>query len=884
ALKSGEIPKSVAKGLAPEEQMKYLQRFFSEHGLDPGKQYPRVRFLSDRLEDPEFKATQVRPEDYAIVAKKSSSVDRAPAIERPRRVDPPANPGESVRLALRRDQVQNPSDRMSMAQVQRLVNDRVQALSRGRSPAEYKLSAVDLRFDEALPEHLEAQLKLTPDKQAVISFRPDAEGKVSREAVDEELRHLEQVRKNPEKILSRAGSDPLLLEALESHVKRARGVESSGSPHVSSAGKAAVGTGLAQSLMSIVMNQDLKERGADDRASYHWVQGVGDADSVANLAIRRPLQSASLRMARGALGLGANGLGVYGAGMSAMDLTQALKEGDSSRALSSGMKTGVLGGSVARSLGRPLAERVLSEGARMAARRAATSGAAKVLGTVTGPVGLTALAVGDMAAMGIEWRTEAYYGSIEKIYAQTQFEDLRLGPQFKRAVMTSNGILGSLKSLQTNVDSDEESRNTRFRLEATALARGLATRQVLGFSIEPMASDDPQALASLFHGSAAFNPLATNVPPMIRELCRKKELRCSRKENREFGHFGDSVQLETESVDYSLAMADYVLKEKAKYQAAFSKELQAALASGAADEDWIAFHREKEKLEKEYGPKLQAEAKSLGAPKKGVKSTELTPVQKEYQAKLTEVYSRTLRSAQVSDSILEHSGIQRHVTAAEKKTLRAEVQKYMGQAGSSQKSEAGKSLEGRLVELEQQVLSRQTGQSAAQIQQDPVEARLALRKKDFQEGLAAEGVDTEKLPETVRGAIDEVLRKKLTLESRYGLLSERDPETVREIERADMQLEALLYGIQMSAKASPMTHAAVEEHARRFLGDPPVSRKPAVEAEKSVQKMNEALQSLHPSEPVERREYDSRSASRKPSGATPSPGKKAKPSGATSAR
>ncbi|NDD92844.1 hypothetical protein EBZ37_12240, partial [bacterium] len=469
------------------------------------------------------------------------------------------------------------------------VDSRVQALSKGRSQREFRLSSVQLRFNDQLPEHLEAQLALSPEKEAVLSFRPDAEGKVSREAVDEELRHLEQVRKNPERILSRAGSDPLLTEALESHVKKARGLEASSTPHVSGAGKAAVGTGLAQSLMSVMMNQDLKERGAQDRVGYHWVQGVGDADSVANLVIKRPLQSASLRMARGALGLGANGLGLYGAGMSAVDLSQALKEGDAARALSSGTKTGVLGGSVARSLGRPLTERVLSTGAKVAARKAALAGAGEVLGVMTGPVGLTALAVGDMAAMGIEWRTEAYYGSIEKIYSQAQFEDLRLGPGFKRPVMTPSGILGSLKSIETNVDSDESSRQSRFINEALSLGRGLAMREVLGLSIDPVGSEDPAVLARLFAGSAAFNPLATNVPPMIKELCRKKELKCTRRESREAGHFGDSVQYEVETADYSMAMADFVLKEKAKYKAKFTKELQEALASGAADQDWIAF-------------------------------------------------------------------------------------------------------------------------------------------------------------------------------------------------------------------------------------------------------------------------------------------------------
>ncbi|NDD92922.1 hypothetical protein EBZ37_12655 [bacterium] len=279
-----------------------------------------------------------------------------------------------------------------------------------------------------------------------------------------------------------------------------------------------------------------------------------------------------------------------------------------------------------------------------------------------------------------------------------------------------------------------------------------------------------------------------------------------------------------------------------------------------------------DRIEKEYTPKLQAEAKKLGNPKSADSSQELTPVQKEFRAKLAAAYSRTMRAAQVTESILEHSGIQRHVTPTEKRALREEVKGYFQKSGASQQSESGKALEGHLAQLESQVLSRKTGQSVEQIQREPLEARLAMRKKDFNEGLAAEGVDAEKLPATVRGAIDEVLRKKLTLESRFGLVSERDPETVREIERTDMQLEALLYGIQMGAKHSPITHAAVEEHARRFLGERP------------EEKLTEVIQALRPGEVKDRREYDSRNAGRAPArSVTPNNGNPAR-SSSSSAR
>ncbi|NDD90940.1 hypothetical protein EBZ37_02485, partial [bacterium] len=66
AAKSGEIPKAVADGMDPKAQMEYLKKFFSEHGIDPARQYPGVRFLADRLDDPEFKPTRVSPEDYSV--------------------------------------------------------------------------------------------------------------------------------------------------------------------------------------------------------------------------------------------------------------------------------------------------------------------------------------------------------------------------------------------------------------------------------------------------------------------------------------------------------------------------------------------------------------------------------------------------------------------------------------------------------------------------------------------------------------------------------------------------------------------------------------------------------------------------------------------------
>jgi hypothetical protein len=94
-----------------------------------------------------------------------------------------------------------------------------------------------------------------------------------------------------------------------------------------------VKTGLAQSLMSVMMNQDLKSRGLEGQAGYHFVQGIGDADSVMDLAIKKPILSRGLQLARSGLGLAARGIGVYGAGMSAAQLPQALVEGDAGGAV-----------------------------------------------------------------------------------------------------------------------------------------------------------------------------------------------------------------------------------------------------------------------------------------------------------------------------------------------------------------------------------------------------------------------------------------------------------------------------------------------------------------------------------------------------------------------
>ena len=131
---------------------------------------------------------------------------------------------------------------------------------------------------------------------------------------------------------------------------------------------------------------------------------------------------------------------------------------------------------------------------------------------------------------------------------------------------------------------------------------------------------------------------------------------------------------EVEVTDYSVALADYVLKEKARAKARFEKEWQEALASGKADADWLAFIQEKEKLEREYGPRLKKDAEARAKDKK-IAAHEESPLQKEYAQKIYEAYGQTIRPGQIAASMLEHAGIGGHATPSERQQLKESVRK-----------------------------------------------------------------------------------------------------------------------------------------------------------------------------------------------------------------
>jgi HEAT repeat protein len=740
-----------------------------------------------------------------------------------------------------------------------------------------RVQAAGSLSNESGPEALKVKAKALDHSDRYV--RRLAAESLSRESGPEALKLQAKAMKDSHSDV-RAAAQSLRIAPRSAPIQPARGVEAVPPSRGSSAGATSVKSGLAQSLMSVIMNQDLQERGLEGQAGYHFIQGIGDADSVMDLTVKKPLQSRGLQLARSGLGLAARGIGIYGAGMSAAQLRQALADGDAGGAVTAGAKTSVLGGSALRQFAKPVAGRLLTEGGGALARRAGSSGAAKVLGTATGPVGLTALAVGDIGAMAMEWRAVAYYGSIEKIYSQSQQELLRFGPGFEKSVMTNAGIRASLKHLQTNIEP--EMRDARFQLEAKALSESLAMREVLGLSTEPMGADTPTALAEELKSNGAFNPLASNVPQFIKDLCKRGELTCKRTEKRYavgMGGVGSVAQssYEAEVEDYSVAMADYLLKEKAKAKAKFEKEWKEALTSGKADADWLAFIQEKEKLEREYAPRLQKEAEEL-TKKMDATPDEQTPLQKEYAGKIDEAYARTMRAAQLVDSMLEHAGIDRHVTAAEKKQLRDSVNQAT--AGGKSGPQTIKSLQSELVALESQALSRKTGIPAEQIRSNPVEARLTSRKQDFREGMKAEGIEVEQLPSGVRDAVDEVLKRKLELEAKTGLLEEASPEVQAEMDQANLQLEALLYGIQMGKREPPLTEARVEDYARRFLGAGSGERKAASITSEAAEQLEKALT---PEEQVgrgDRREFEQRSRTR---GATQSVSPQKKPEAAAGA-
>jgi len=614
-----------------------------------------------------------------------------------------------------------------------------------------------------------------------------------------------------------------------------------------------VGGGIAQSLMTIIKDRDLKSRGLESQGGYNAIMGVGDADTAVNLAFKNPATTKGMQLARGALGLGARGVGVFGAGMSAVALKQALSEGDMNAATSSATKTAVLGGSVLRPLAKPIANAVLSESAKVAARRAGASGLAKVVGTATGPIGMAALTIGDVAVQSAEWRAAAYYGSMQKIYSEAQVESLGLGPDYRQVLLTPAGIAGSLKSIQTNVEGDGKFIEQRFKSEVNSLAESLAKREVLGLSIEPMSGDSASALAKHFAGSAPFNPLASNVPPFIKELCKKKQLKCTRTETRYnvgmggFGGIGggNPSSFEVPVEDYSVAMADYVLKEKAKEKAVFEKQWKDALSSGKADADWLAFHQAKEKLEAEYTPRLKQEAEELAkkaAPQKDGESAvqdEQTPLQKEYAAKLMDAYQRTIYSSQLSESMLEFSGVSRELKPEERKSFRETVKSQF--ENGKPKPNAAKALQGSLLKMELTGLSRKTGLPEAKVSEDLIGARFQARKSDFSEGMKAAGIDPQQLPEGVKQAVDEVLRQKLELEGPEGPLGSRSAETQEAMLQSDQQLEALLYGIQRGHAEKTLTEAKITEYAQVFLGGVSGERKAASLVQGASDELNKTL-------------------------------------------
>jgi hypothetical protein len=61
-VKKGE----VSQGLSPRAQMNFLRMKFAQWGLDTNASYPDMRFLDDRIEDPEFTAVQVDPSSFAV--------------------------------------------------------------------------------------------------------------------------------------------------------------------------------------------------------------------------------------------------------------------------------------------------------------------------------------------------------------------------------------------------------------------------------------------------------------------------------------------------------------------------------------------------------------------------------------------------------------------------------------------------------------------------------------------------------------------------------------------------------------------------------------------------------------------------------------------------
>ncbi len=213
------------KAQALNHQDPYVRKYAAESlSNESGPDALKLKALA--LKDPEH---LVR-----VAAAQSLNGESGPEAERLRQLalkdsDPDVRAAAAkLQLALKSSEVRNPADTVSVEEARQAIEKRVKALSDGRSARDFRLSKVDVRFDERLPEGLEAQTRLTPDRVVTLSFRLGKDGRVSREALDEELRHLEQIRKNPEKILAQTMGDASRVDAMEAQIKKARGVEASG--------------------------------------------------------------------------------------------------------------------------------------------------------------------------------------------------------------------------------------------------------------------------------------------------------------------------------------------------------------------------------------------------------------------------------------------------------------------------------------------------------------------------------------------------------------------------------------------------------------------------------------------------------------------------------
>ncbi len=224
ASESGPEPLKVkAQTLNHQDPMVRLRAAVSLKS-ESGPEALKVKAQALNHQDPEVR----------YYAAESLTGESGPEAERLRQIalkdsDPDVRAAATkLQLALKSSEVRNPADTVSVEEARKAIEKRVKALSDRRSARDFRLSKVDVRFDERLPDGLEGQTRLTPDRVVTLSFRVGKDGRVSREALDEELRHLEQIRKNPEKILAQTMGDASRVDAMEAQIKKARGVEASG--------------------------------------------------------------------------------------------------------------------------------------------------------------------------------------------------------------------------------------------------------------------------------------------------------------------------------------------------------------------------------------------------------------------------------------------------------------------------------------------------------------------------------------------------------------------------------------------------------------------------------------------------------------------------------